>query len=220
MNPVASVPLWPSGFVSVTLTAPAAWAGVVAVRLVLLPTVTFVAALPPKETVAPVRKLAPVRVTAVPPAVEPLAGATLVTVGAGGGTNPPALNVAICMTQLRVPPPLETAAVALTEPVAVTMRSSAMSRSGVVMIRDVNPVPAAVVVVVTRSAPKISSFTAVVVAAPLLAVAAVPNAPAVLSRVETPAYSRMRTSGNAAGVLNVTVTVGRSAGPPPVMLLA
>jgi len=45
--PFVKVPLWASGFVTTTATAPAAWAGVVAVRLLLLPTVTPVAALPP-----------------------------------------------------------------------------------------------------------------------------------------------------------------------------
>ena len=88
------------------------------------------------------------------------------------------------------------------------------------VIRDVNEVPAAVVVVLTQPAPTMSSFAAVVVADPLLAVAAVPLAPAVRSRMETPEYSRMRTSGNATAALNVTVTVGLEAGPPPVMLLA
>ena len=53
--------------------------------LVALTTVTPVAATPPMVTpVAPV-KFVPVMVTLVPPAVEPVAGAMLVTVGAGGG---------------------------------------------------------------------------------------------------------------------------------------
>ena len=81
MNPLPSVPLCPSGLVTTTLTAPAAWAGAVAVILVLLPTVTLVAAVPPKVTEAPVTKFVPVRVTAVPPAIGPLFGETLLTVG-------------------------------------------------------------------------------------------------------------------------------------------
>jgi hypothetical protein len=99
VNPLASVPLWVSGLVTTTLTAPAAWAGVVAVREVLLTTVTPVAAVPPKLTVAPVAKLVPVIVTAVPPAVGPLVGATPVTVGAGFRT----LMVNVC--PFDVPPP-------------------------------------------------------------------------------------------------------------------
>ena len=55
--------------VTTTLTAPAACAAVVAVIEVALATVTFVAAVPPKLTVAPARKPVPVMVTAVPPAV-------------------------------------------------------------------------------------------------------------------------------------------------------
>ena len=57
----------------------------VAVMLVALTTVTPVAAVPPKVTVAPATKSAPVMVTAVPPAVGPLVGLTPVTVGGGGG---------------------------------------------------------------------------------------------------------------------------------------
>jgi hypothetical protein len=67
--------------VTVTVTAPAVPAGVVAVIVVLFTTTTFVAALLPNFTVAPAEKLVPVIVTAVPPEVDPLFGLTLVTVG-------------------------------------------------------------------------------------------------------------------------------------------
>jgi hypothetical protein len=50
--------------------------------LVLFTTTTFVAAVPPKLTVAPAAKFVPVMVIAVPPAVDPLLGVTLLTVGA------------------------------------------------------------------------------------------------------------------------------------------
>jgi hypothetical protein len=70
--------------VTVTLTAPIVWAGVVAVIVVLLTTVTPVAALPPTLTVAPAVKFAPVMVTAVPPVIEPVLGDTPLI--AGGGT--------------------------------------------------------------------------------------------------------------------------------------
>jgi hypothetical protein len=63
------------------VTAPALPAGVVAVIEVLLTTVTFVAAVEPNTTVSPEAKLVPVMVTAVPPAIDPLFGLTLVTVG-------------------------------------------------------------------------------------------------------------------------------------------
>ena len=67
-----------------TLAVPAEPAGVVAVMVVALITVTLVAALPPMLTaVAPV-KLVPVMVTVVPPGVVPLVGLIAVIVGAGG----------------------------------------------------------------------------------------------------------------------------------------
>jgi hypothetical protein len=49
--------------------------------VVLFTNATFVAAVPPNVTVAPAAKFAPVIVTAVPPAVVPLFGDTLLTVG-------------------------------------------------------------------------------------------------------------------------------------------
>jgi hypothetical protein len=75
------LPLKPPGLVTVTVTALAVPAGVVAVICVALTTTTFVAALLPKVTVAPVAKFVPAIVTGVPPAVGPLFGETLLTVG-------------------------------------------------------------------------------------------------------------------------------------------
>lgn len=76
------VPLWLSLLVTVTLTDPAVLAGVVAVILVPLTTVTPVAAAP-RLTVAPLRKPVPVTVMEEPPLVVPEAGEMPVTVGAG-----------------------------------------------------------------------------------------------------------------------------------------
>ena len=79
-------------------TALTACAGAVAVIDVLLTTVTPVAAVPPRLTVAPARKPVPVMVTGVPPAVVPEAGETPLTVGAGlADPCPLARNVAICI---------------------------------------------------------------------------------------------------------------------------
>lgn len=100
MNALAKLPLWPPELVTVTVTAPALPAGVVAVIEVLLTTTTFVAAAEPNVTVAPAAKFVPVMVTAVPPAVDPLFGLTLVTVGAGPET---AEKVTICMIQAPEP---------------------------------------------------------------------------------------------------------------------
>ena len=80
MNPLVRLPLCPPT-VTVTVTAPALPAGVVAVMAVLLTTTTLVAAAVPNVTVAPAAKFVPVIVTAVPPAVGPLFGDTPVTVG-------------------------------------------------------------------------------------------------------------------------------------------
>jgi len=82
VKPDASVPLWASGLVTVTLTEPATWLGVVAVIDVALATTTLVAAVPPTVTVAPGTKFVPVIVMAVPPSVDPDAGATVDSVGA------------------------------------------------------------------------------------------------------------------------------------------
>jgi len=81
VNPFAKLPPGTPGFVTVTVTAPALPTGVVAVICVPLTTTTLVAALPPNVTVAPTVKFVPVIVTAVPPAVVPVFGDTLLTVG-------------------------------------------------------------------------------------------------------------------------------------------
>ena len=81
MNALVRLPLCPLA-VTVTATAPALPAGVVAVMVVLFTTTTFVAAVDANFTVAPAAKFVPVIVTAVPPAARPLFGVTLLTVGA------------------------------------------------------------------------------------------------------------------------------------------
>jgi hypothetical protein len=83
VNPPVKLPLCPLT-VTVTVTAPALPAGVLAVICVPLATTTLVAAVPPKVTAAPAAKFVPVMLTAVPPAVDPLFGARLLTVGGDG----------------------------------------------------------------------------------------------------------------------------------------
>ena len=68
--------------VTTTLTAPAAWAGVVAVICVALFTVKLVALTPPKVTLMTPVKFVPVMVTDVPPASVPDEGVMLPIVGA------------------------------------------------------------------------------------------------------------------------------------------
>jgi hypothetical protein len=65
------------------LTAPAAWAGAVAVIDVPLVTLTPVAAVPSRLTVAPARKPVPVMVNPVPPLAGPEFGVIELTDGAG-----------------------------------------------------------------------------------------------------------------------------------------
>ena len=85
VNEFDSVPLCPSVLVTDTLTVPEACAGVTAVRVVLLVTLTPVAGAPPILTAGPAKKLVPVIVIAVPPAVLPLLGEIDEMVGAAPG---------------------------------------------------------------------------------------------------------------------------------------
>jgi hypothetical protein len=67
---------------------------------VALTTFTLVAAVPPRLTVAPVRKPVPVIVTEVPPLAVPVFGVTEVTVGAGLPYVNPLVNVPVCVSVL------------------------------------------------------------------------------------------------------------------------
>src|SRR5665647_1865478 len=71
-------------WVTITSTAPAAWAGVVALTVDASSTTTFVAGAPPIVTVAPAANLWPVIVTAVPPNVVPVEGLMDLTAGPVG----------------------------------------------------------------------------------------------------------------------------------------
>ena len=82
VNPFAKDPLWVSGFVTATVTAPTAFGGVVAVIVSALTKTTFVPAVPPNATVAPCTKPVPLMVTGVPPVAGPPFGVTLEIVGA------------------------------------------------------------------------------------------------------------------------------------------
>ena len=77
----------PPTVVTATSFAPAAPAGVTAVMEVELTTTTLVAATPPTFTVAPARKLVPVRVMVLPAASGPALGVTDVSVGAAAYVN-------------------------------------------------------------------------------------------------------------------------------------
>ena len=76
-----------SGFVTTMSTTPTACAGALAVSSVALTHVTLVAATPPTDTVAPETKPLPVSFSEVPPALDPIAGSTAVSVGASRYSN-------------------------------------------------------------------------------------------------------------------------------------
>jgi hypothetical protein len=83
------MPREPPGLVTTTSADPAVWAGIVAVIVALLTTLTLTA-LTSTITVAPARNPVPLIVTCVGRAVEPLDGEIAVTVGgltAAGGSG-------------------------------------------------------------------------------------------------------------------------------------
>ncbi len=96
---MVNVPFWPSELVTTTLTAPAECTAVVAEIDVLLITVTPVAAVPPRLTVAPARNPVPVIVTAVPPLAIPEVGEMALTVGAGFDDPTVRLTAAECCSE-------------------------------------------------------------------------------------------------------------------------
>src|SRR2546426_334346 len=83
MKPLVRVPDCKLGSMTATFLAPAVPAGVFAVNVVGLTKPTPVAALPPMVTVAPLTKLLPLMVMAVPPLVLPQLGVTDTTTGGG-----------------------------------------------------------------------------------------------------------------------------------------
>src|SRR5690606_24183030 len=84
VKPPASVPVRPPTDTR-TSTAPAAWAGTVAVMVVALTTVTLVAVAGPICTGAPAAEPDPVIVTVVPPTLQPVLGEMAVTATLAGG---------------------------------------------------------------------------------------------------------------------------------------
>jgi hypothetical protein len=87
--------LVPPGVVTITFTTPAFPGGDVTVREVALAITTLVAGVEPKETVAPGTNPVPATVTVLPPATNPDAGITPVTVGNASYVNLSAADVAL-----------------------------------------------------------------------------------------------------------------------------
>jgi hypothetical protein len=91
----------------------------------------------------------------------------------------------------------------------MTILSSAMSPSGSVSSRCVNPLPAPAVVVCTVLAPSNRSLAFVVATFPSLLATLLPAAPAIASTGLTgsiPLYSNIRMSGLLAALLKFTLT--------------
>ena len=93
-NTAFDTPLFTSTF---TVKAPLTYAGVTAVKLVLVLTTTLLAATPPTKTVVVGVKPVPVRLISVPPATLPKGGLTPLKVGACTVYVKPELKVALPM---------------------------------------------------------------------------------------------------------------------------
>jgi hypothetical protein len=107
-----------------------------------LTTTALVAATPPRLTVAFDMKPVPLMLSAVPPAVVPEVGEIPETVGAGFVLSEAVLKATACITHR----PLGlSVAEAVYVPLEVVGASSAISPSGTVIIRLVNPLPGPVV---------------------------------------------------------------------------
>src|SRR5208283_1539080 len=152
----AEVALVPPGVVTVTSTVPAEPAGETAVMLVADTTVTLLAPVKPKSTVAPVTNPVPVIVTVVPPANGPAAGEMPVTVGTGSYVNWSDAEVAlvppgVVTVTSTVPVPAGETAVILVPDTTVTLLAPVKPKSTVAPVT--NPVPVTVTVVPPATGP-------------------------------------------------------------------
>lgn len=176
----------PPGVVTVMSTTPPACAGEVAVIEVADLTVTDVPGVAPNMTIAPLTNPVPVTVTAVPPALVPLAGLTAVTVGTASYVKSSAALVAedpadVVTTTFTVP--AATAGEVTVNDVAettLTFVPAAVPNFTVAPV--VNPEPVTVTAVLPAVPPAVG-LTAETVGAPVAAglaplVAAEPNAAA------------------------------------------
>src|SRR6478735_9103093 len=151
-------------------TVPALWAGEVAVIDVALLTVNEAAAVAPKLTaVAPVNPV-PVIVTDVPPAVGPLVGLTLVTVGAAKNVNWSLALVALVplgvVTVMSTVPALCAGDVAVIDVALLTVNEAAAVAPKLTAVAPVNPVPVIVTDVPPAAGPLVG-LTLVTVGAAL-----------------------------------------------------
>ena len=146
----------PPGVVTSTLAVPAAFAGVVAVIVVPLVTVTLVAASAPIVTaVAPVNPV-PVIVTAWLPATGPLVGLILVTVGTAAyvySVSPGLVPPTSVVTTTNTVPTLRAGVVAVIVVSLTTVKLVAAVALNVTAVAPVNPVPVMVTVWLPATGP-------------------------------------------------------------------
>ena len=150
----AHAPLCASGFVTVTLTDPAAWAVVVPVMDVAL-IVETLSADPPNETVAPVWNPVPAMLTDVPPALGPLLGVTDATVGAATYVKQP-VHVPVCesgFVTITLTRPLACAVVVPVMLVALTVETVSADPPSDTVAPAWNPLPATVTAVPPAAGP-------------------------------------------------------------------
>jgi hypothetical protein len=142
MNPSAAV-AEPPGVVTVTLTAPAACAGDVAVIWVAESTVNTAEFDPNITVVAPV-KLVPLMTTEVPPATGPEVGVKLVTAGAAAATYVNASGAApvpLGVVTVTDTPPAACAGVVAVICVSESTVKTAEPELNMTLVAPVNPVP-------------------------------------------------------------------------------
>ena len=161
------------GVVTVTSTTPVSTpAGAVACSVVAEVTVTSVAAVAPKETLAPGTNEVPVTVTTVPPAIGPAPGLSPVTVGGPYANRSSGLvadgtaTVSVAVTTTSTDPPVGfggAVAVSVVSDVTVTSVAGAVPKATVVD-PTMKPVPVIVTAVPPATGPT-SGLTAVTVGA-------------------------------------------------------
>nr|WP_256972820.1 hypothetical protein [Saccharibacillus sp. O23] len=221
----------PPAVVTLTPTAPAVPAGVVAVICVGESTVIAVAAFPPTVTVDPAVNPVPVIVIVVPPAAGPDVGLTLAIVGAAIYVKAP-LAVAVppaVVTLTSTAPAVPAGVVAVICVEESTVIAVAAFPPTVTVDPAVNPVPVIVIVVPPAAGPDVGLMLAIVgaaiyvkaplaVAAPPVVVTLTPTAPAVPAGVVAVICVGESTVIDVAA-FPPTVTVDPAVNPVPVIVI-
>jgi len=210
------VPLCASGFVTVTLAAPAACAVVVPVMLVPV-TLETVTGEPPSEAVAPLWKLVPVMVTDVPPTAGPLVGASELTIGAGARYVKQPVHVPLCVSVLVTTTFTDPAACAVVVPVMLVDAIVATVRAeppNDTVAPTPKPVPATVTEVPPAVAP-LFGVTEATVGAGATYVKQPEQVPLCVSAFVTITFTAPAACGVVVPVIVVALTVATVSAEPP-----